>query len=186
MEDDVHNHLRSQSICHQEQSPPRGRGQNPHPAPTPQQGTGLAPLVDRHPGDCSAQSGRGELGQAADTLLVGPTTFFSAVCGLTRKEAIYGVDFRTIRRCHPNAGRFYSPRKADVARAAAGSVRHPLPVKSPSGPLSAESRWIKPLAEEFSKEQSSRAQHQPKVRGPCPCGSFCGLSAAARGLPSTL
>lgn len=141
--------------------------------------------MDRHPGDCSAHSGRGELGHAADTLLVGPTTFFSAVCGLTRKEAIYGVDFRTIRRCHPNAGMFYSPQKADAGRAAAGSVRHPLPVKSPWGPLSAESGWIKPLAEEFSKAQSSRAQHQPKVRGPCPCSSFCGLSAAAEGLPST-
>ena len=67
-----------------------------------------------------------------------------------------------------------SPLKAAAGRGRTVSALHPLPVKSPSGPPSAESWSIKPLAKEFG-----RAQYPPKRRGPCPYGSLLGLFLVA-------
>lgn len=67
-----------------------------------------------------------------------PGHVFSAVCGFTRKGAVYGVDYSAAGRCHPNTGAVYSPQKAGAGRGRAGPALHPPPVKSPSGPLVTE------------------------------------------------
>lgn len=117
-------------------------------------------------------------------LLVGSTTIFSAVHGFRRKEPIYQAGFSAMGVL---LGRFIRLGRPPPAGAGAGSALYPPPGKSPSGPLSAESGWIKPLAKEFSRAESSKIQHPSKVRGLGPCSSFRRpLRQPCRACPSLL